>query len=233
MITAYLDGASLVIPAGFGVGDAMMAGDFLAKNAGTTLCVPGMKAFANMLTGATAFANAGSTLGGATGSTSDVAAETNAWTGSIKDDVLTVTGGITGVVAPGTTVSGTNVQSGTQIVRQLTGSAGAAGTYLLNIPGQTVASEAMTGTYGLLTVAGVVTGTWAVGQQITGTGITAVTTIRGLGTGVGGAGTYYVDVNTVVSSTAITGQSYIETKWYARSTGLAGALVKISSYPLG
>jgi hypothetical protein len=49
-----------------------------------------------------------------------------------------------------------------------------------------------------------VTGTIAVGQLITGTGVTAGTTIVALGTGTGGAGTYIVSASQTVSSTTIT-----------------------------
>jgi len=49
-----------------------------------------------------------------------------------------------------------------------------------------------------------VTGTIAVGQLITGTGVTAGTTITALGTGTGGAGTYTVSASQTVSSTTIT-----------------------------
>jgi hypothetical protein len=49
-----------------------------------------------------------------------------------------------------------------------------------------------------------VTGTIAVGQLITGTGVTAGTTITAFGTGTGGAGTYTVSASQTVSSTTIT-----------------------------
>ena len=52
--------------------------------------------------------------------------------------------------------------------------------------------------------ASAVTGTIAVGQLITGTGVTAGTTIVALGTGTGGAGTYIVSASQTVSSTTIT-----------------------------
>jgi len=52
--------------------------------------------------------------------------------------------------------------------------------------------------------ASAVTGTIVVGQLITGTGVTAGTTIVALGTGTGGAGTYIVSASQTVGSTAIT-----------------------------
>ena len=54
-----------------------------------------------------------------------------------------------------------------------------------------------------LTVGGTVTGTFAVGQGVFGSGVTANTVITGLGTGTGGAGTYTVNTNQTVTSTNI------------------------------
>jgi hypothetical protein len=52
----------------------------------------------------------------------------------------------------------------------------------------------------LLTVTAVTSGTIAVGQLITGSGITQYTTIDSLGTGTGGAGTYNVGISQTVGS---------------------------------
>jgi hypothetical protein len=54
-----------------------------------------------------------------------------------------------------------------------------------------------------LTVGGTVTGTFAVGQVISGVGVTTGTRITALGTGTGGAGTYTVSASQTVSSTTI------------------------------
>jgi hypothetical protein len=62
-----------------------------------------------------------------------------------------------------------------------------------------------------LTVGGTVTGTFQVGQTLSGTGVTANTTITALGTGTGGTGTYTVSASQTVSSTAING-NYTQ-KW--------------------
>lgn len=58
-----------------------------------------------------------------------------------------------------------------------------------------------------LTVSAISSGTIAVGQKLYGTGITAGTTITGLGTGTGGAGTYAVGVSQTVSSEAMSAAS--------------------------
>ncbi|MER8478448.1 hypothetical protein [Mesorhizobium sp. M1163] len=54
-----------------------------------------------------------------------------------------------------------------------------------------------------LTVSAVAAGVIAVGQQISGSGVTAGTTITALGTGSGGTGTYTVSASQTVSSTTI------------------------------
>jgi MSHA biogenesis protein MshQ len=55
-----------------------------------------------------------------------------------------------------------------------------------------------------MTVSAVVNGAFAVGQFISGTGVTSGTTITALGTGTGGIGTYTVSPSQAVASTAIT-----------------------------
>ena len=56
----------------------------------------------------------------------------------------------------------------------------------------------------VLTVSAVTSGTVYVGAQISGTGVTAGTTVIALGTGTGGVGTYTVSASQSVSSTTIT-----------------------------
>ena len=67
----------------------------------------------------------------------------------------------------------------------------------------TGSSSSISGT--TLTVGGTVTGTFAVGMVLSGTGVTAGTTITAIGTGTGGAGTYTVSASQTVSTTSITG----------------------------
>ncbi len=62
----------------------------------------------------------------------------------------------------------------------------------------------------VLTVAGTVTGVFGIGQLLSGTGVTAGTTITSLGTGTGGAGTYNVSASQTVSSTTITAKDLID-----------------------
>lgn len=57
----------------------------------------------------------------------------------------------------------------------------------------------------VLTVAAVTSGTLAVGMVVSGSGVTAKTTITALGTGTGGTGTYTVSISQTASSTTVTG----------------------------
>lgn len=234
LITSYLANATMTIPSGRAV-TVFSGGGFWVKNNGTTAAQVGMKAYANFADGSASFAAAGAPISGGSGSASTIAAGTNAFTGAIAGNVLAVSAVGSGTVYPGTTISGAGVTSGSKIVSQLSGSPGGVGTYGLNFGEQTVTAEAMTGTYGLLTIGGTVAGApFGVGDTLSGSSVVAGTTITALGTGTGGAGTYIVDNNTVVSSTAITAATInVETKWIAMSAGAVGEIIKINSHPLG
>jgi len=209
LITAYLADDSMVIPPGMGVTLASSAGVW-ALNTGTASSAIGQAAYANNANGNASFGAAGSPPTGASvtgsiavnsGSASSIS--TNTFTGSIAGGVLTVSAITTGVLAPGQTISGGLTDPGTTILSQLTGTTGSAGTYAVSID-QTIASVAMTASGGALTVGGTVTGTFLVGQTLTGSGVTAGTTITSAVSGTGGAGTYAVSTSQTVASTAIT-----------------------------
>jgi hypothetical protein len=184
------------------------------------------------------FANPGAVFGGASATSSSIAANTTAisMTGSIADDILTVTAVSTGTLYPGTTLTGpSGVATGTRVISQLTPllsgeTTGGVGRYLLSIGGQTVASGTVVGSYGILTI-GTATGTFVVGDILTGTGVVSGTQITANLTGTGGtSGTMVVSDATVVSSTTITASTAVETKWVATSSGPQNAIVKISSW---
>lgn len=231
--TTYLSPSGMAIPKGFPV-VLHTAGDFWAVNDGATQALVGQKAFANVTSGAVAFAAAGGSIATASGFTASVAASTFSVTGSIDGDIMTVTAVGSGTIVAGATISGTGVASGTKVVSQISGTAGGIGTYYVSIPGQSAASTTISGTYGTMTVTAAGTGLLAVGQVLSGTGVVAGTKLTQFLTGLGGTGTYAVDNNTVVASTAdVAGTSWVETKWYAVSAAAAGGLVKISSWVLG
>ena len=242
LITAFLGASSSLVPGGFPV-TLHNAGDFWVANSGTNVAIPGQKAYANYANGLASFAATGSPATGASGAASTIAAGAatvvtgsiantyNATTGA-QGGVLTVTAVTSGALVVGGELTGTNVVAGTQVNSQLTGAAGGIGTYSVNIP-QTVASTAITQTYGLLTVGGAVTGAFTLGDVLFGTGVSAGTVITAFGTGVGGAGTYIVNLTQTVASEAISAYSNVETGWFCRSFGQPGELVKMSSYSLG
>ena len=233
LITQYLATSSLVLLKGQ---QAVLFNsvDLWLKNTASTLAQVGMKVFANFADGTAYAAAAGATPAGGSGSASSIAAATFTATGSIADNVLTVTAVGAGTLYAGASSSGTNVATGTKIVQQLTstesgGTLGLKGTYAVSIPGQTVASTALSGTYGVLTIGGTVVNGVAAGQTVSGSGVTSGTTVYQQLTGTaGGAGTYVVDPTQTASSTAITSQASIETKWIVRSSAAQNELMKVS-----
>lgn len=231
LITTYLAEAGMTIPQGFQV-DLLTGGDVWMKNEGATIATYGMKAYANYSTGAVTFAATGApTAGGVTDSAATIAAGTASVTGSIADNILTVTSG-TGLVIGGV-ISGGATVSGTRIVGQLTGTAGTIGTYALSIGEQTVTSQTITETWGVLTVNSVVSGAFAVGQLVTGSTTSTGTFITAFGTASGGAGTYILNFTQTVSAITLTTYANVETKWFAMHSALAGEVVKCSSHALG
>lgn len=231
LITGFLADAGMTIPAGIQC-TLHTGGDYWVVNDGTTEANVGMKAYANFADGKVSFAATGSPLAGAV-ATGSIAASTGSFTGSIAGDILTITAVGSGVVVPGGILSGSGVTSGTQVISQLTGTTGGVGTYLINFTEQTVASTTISETYGTFTAASGLTGTFGIGDVLSGSGVTTGTTITALGTGTGGLGTYIVSPTQTAGSTSISAATNVETKWIAMSSGLAGEMVKISAQPLG
>ena len=130
--------------------------------------------------------------------TAAIAAETLSVTASINEYVLSVTVIGSGTVVPGAILAGSNVTTGTMVTGQLTGTAGGIGTYSVS-KAQTIVSEAITGSYGLMTASAMTVGQIAVGQVITGAGVTPGTVVTGFDGGTGVEGTYYVSPSQTVS----------------------------------
>ena len=237
LITTYLSDAGVTIPAGFQA-TAFSAGGFWAKNAGASIARPGMKAYANFIDGQVTFAAAGAPTT-ASATLSVISAGTAAtFTGSIAGNVLTTSGTVTNTIYPGAVLSGGTVASNTVITGQLTGTSGGAGTYSVNIGEQTVASASLTATPSVLdTTGGTVTGTIVIGSVLQSAGGTVTGTVVGMyATAVYATGKYVMApagfgaVGSVTSGTIVLA-SNVETSWYARSSGLANEIVKISNTP--
>jgi hypothetical protein len=235
LIVNYLASSGLTIQSGFGV-TLMIGGGFWTYNNGATQAQNGQKAFANINDGSVSFAAPGTVSGGGSGATASIAAETwSATLSTLVGNILNTSGGVvTGDIYPGSYITSSGVVG--TVVKQLTGTAFGAGTYLIDTGEQSISTpQTIAGAYGLLSN-GTVTGAFAVGQVLTGTGVVLVppTVITYLATGAGGSsGTSVVNNNTVVSSATIVGSNTIETKWFARSTGLPGEVVKMSDKSLG
>jgi hypothetical protein len=118
----------------------------------------------------------------------------SSFTASIAGNTMTVTAVASGTIGLGQYITGTNVQAGTKILTQLTGTAGSTGTYEVNIS-QTTSST---------TITTITSGVLYVGAVIDGVGVTAGTTITAFGTGTGGTGTYTVSASQLVASATIT-----------------------------
>lgn len=208
LITQFLGETSLVIPKGLPV-IPMTVGTYWVINSGTTAATRGMKAYVDSSTGLITFAATSNPPTSAVVSgtiaanvvTGSVSA--NTVTGSIAGAVLTVSVVSAGVLVPGQTLAGTGINVATTIVSQTSGTAGGAGVYAVSVE-QTVASTTITASGGCLTVTAVTSGTLAVGQTISGTGVTTGTTITNLGTGTGGTGKYAVSISQTASSTTVT-----------------------------
>ena len=136
----------------------------------------------------TAFANL---YDGVTGAGTTIAAgtATNATLSTITGNVFTAAGVLTGGFVVGGLLTGTGVTAGTTILNQISGTAGGLGTYTVSA-NQNVASTTISQTYGLMTVATMVSGALAPGQVISGGTTTVGTTITAFGTGTGQTGTY-------------------------------------------
>jgi len=151
--------------------------------------------------------------------------------------ILLVATTITGQFLPGQVLSGTNVTTGTTVAGLASGTDGKTNGDKMAVFAPTTmgaaTSTSITGTGGVLTIGGTVAGTYAVGDLLTGSGVNAGTYITALGTGTGGAGTYYLNQGQTMTSQAINANAATETKFYALSVGQPGELVKMSSWPLG
>jgi len=95
-------------------------------------------------------------------------------------------------------------------------------------PTGAVVTGAIAGT--TLTVSAVASGELAVGDPISGSGVTAGTYITALGTGTGGTGTYTVSASQTAASTTITALGAEETGFTVQSAAAAGELAKISTW---
>ena len=100
-------------------------------------------------------------------------------------------------------VSAPGIEAGAQIIGQLNGTPGGVGEYdFFSASGAETTPEAMTETYGLLTVGSVSSGNVAVGERVTGPGVPALTAVDANVSG-SGAGSQWIVDNALSLSGAI------------------------------
>jgi hypothetical protein len=158
-----------------GVTDGYLAAGDLVSGTDTTNSLPAGCYIVKQLTG---------TAGGAAGATFQLSAAATpgnltSCTVTGTSTVLDVTHVASGALAIGQTVTGSSVTAGTLITGQLTGAAGAVGTYSMNGAAQGVASESMTG----VATAPLVTYDSTSGAFVVMSGITGTPSIAAFATG--------------------------------------------------
>ena len=152
------------------------------------------------------------------------------FTATITDDItLTVTAVASGTIVPSMLISGQDVTPGTRIVSAGNGTGGT-GTYFINIS-QSRTSRAMTAAPSIsasftatisgteLNVSAIASGSIIEEMTISGDGVTAGTIITGLVSGLGGTGTYTINISqTVATGQAMIGRAAISATSTANNT---------------
>lgn len=222
LITQFLAGDTLAVPQGFMV-TLYSEGDFFAYfGNGAT---PGDTVYADESTGAPT-TSAGTSVTGEVGFTG---------TASFATNVMTVVTNTSGVIEVGDVVTSAGVTAGTTVTGILSGTPGAVGsTYSLSTAPGTIATQAATTASSVLNVTAVGSGSLSVGDPISGTGVTAGTTIASFGSGTGGVGTYNLAIPGGApfhtAAEAITGSTNVATNWKVASFANPGELAKISTW---
>ena len=198
-VTGYIQGAAFT---GYIQGAA-----FTGAISGTTLTTSavtfGTIAIGQVITGAGVTAGTTITAGSGTSWTISVShASISAESMTSSGTSLVVSSVSSGTIAVGQIITGTGITAGTTIV------SGAGSSWVVSVA-QNVSSTSITSNGTTLTVSAVGSGTLAVGQVITGTGIASNTIITALGTGTGGTGNYTVSITQNVASTTITANPWI------------------------
>jgi hypothetical protein len=146
------------------------------------------------------------------------------YTGNFSGIIVT-TAISAGTIRPGQLLTGPGVQAGTYVVSNISGTGTSSSSQWTVNNSQSVASTVVTATPILLTASSV-TGTISYKMVVIG-GVSAGTYITGLGTGTGGAGTYYVTLTSAVASpTAMSGTPL---GGYIKFTGTNGVVIPIGT----
>jgi hypothetical protein len=224
LIQNYLAEASMNIPTGFPI-TLHNAGDFWAKLGGANAAVIGSAIYADYATGEVT-AVAASTGASATGAMGATFTATGAGTN------LT-TSAVTGLITVGETLgTTTGITAGTTILSQTSGTPGGAGVYVTSAA-TTIAAAAATSFGNTLKISAVASGSLAVGDPVSGSGVPSGAVIASQVSGsAGDVGVYTLDQSATAyaASTAITVVAGVLTGWKAKSVAAVGELVKISTW---
>jgi hypothetical protein len=146
------------------------------------------------------------------------------------------TSSTTGYISVGETVSGgAGFPTGATVTGQTAGTTGGAGTYTMSAVGTAyTASAASVTTFGdVLNITAVTSGSIAVGNPVTGSGVPADALVDSQISGTSnGIGLYRLTVadTAYLSSTTITSVAGVVTAWKAKTVGAVGELIKISTW---
>jgi len=215
--------ASMVIPAGRPIA-LYRGGDFFAKVTGSTPATKGAAVYANNETGEIVI---GSAPAGATGTGSMGATLTAA---TATDNTHFTASAVTGLISVGETITGTGFAAGTTIIAQTSGTAGGAGVYQIS-QAHTISGTPTATTFGDKLNVTAATGSFDVGNIVTGTGIPAGAAILQQISGTpGAAGVYQLDqpATAYAASTALTVAAGILTDWTVSLPAAVGELCVIS-----
>lgn len=222
LIQPYLGQASNLVPQGREI-TMFDSGDYWMRFAAGAAI--GQKVFCRFADGTCIAAAAGATpvTATATGAAGGVFVGTGSGTN------LTIASVTSGFLSPGDTISGTGVPAGTTIISQTSGTPGGAGVYVTSVATTSSGATITAASFNMI-VSAATAATLYAGEPISGTNVTAGSTITGQTSGTtGGIGTYTLSVQQTFASTTVTATGSIESKWYVDSTAAAGELAMCSS----
>lgn len=201
LIVDFLGETTMVVPQGMLINALYNEGDFWANfPAGAT---PGQNVYADP--------NDGTPLAGATAPAGATATASAGFTGTATvtngSTTLTVNSATAGLLNPGDVITSTNVPGGTTIVGQLTVTAGSGygllGTYQMSAAATAGSGpQAITSLSSVLENTAALTGTLNFGDVISGTGVTAGTSVGAQQPGFSGVASTVVGTNLTVTSVA-------------------------------
>lgn len=205
----------------------------IATNVATLSAVTGYVTAGDLVTGA---GIAGAAIGaqltgtaGGAGTYTFVHADISSEAATSTSTVLNVTAVLRGLLVIGSVVTGGGLAGGSAVTAIITGTGGV-GRYTLSGAAQSSVSGTKLSSNSTLNVTAVGSGVLGVGSLLSGSGVTAGTTITSQLTGTtGGIGTYGLSVAQNFASTTVS-ELGVATPFYVMSTAGNNELAKISSW---